>query len=195
MAWIAPNRYLSITEMQQNAIEIWNWWRNRGYSRESCAALLGNMQQESTINPAISERGYTFVDIVTFAHGYGLIQWTPCSQYYSLMRQQGLDIAQPVDQLSWLNYECQPGRGYYFYNSNYTYRYWNWTEFVYASNPNDIDDLTVNFMWSRERPAYDTAGINARKENARYWYTFLGGHIPTRTPVWLLFKIKDNNNG
>lgn len=195
MAWIAPRRYLSQSEMENNAREVWAWWHSIGGTRESCAALLANMQQESTINPALPEQGRgTFVDIITWPYGYGLIQWTPCNQYYSLFSAQGLDIADPTDQLRWLNYECQAGRGYYYNNPSYTYRYWTWEEFKAASNPSDVADLTECFCWSRERPAYEYAALETRKQNAARWYTFLGGVVPSRLPIWLLFKIKERND-
>lgn len=196
MAWITPQRELTISEMQQNALEIWNWWHAapRYYSLESCAALLGNMQAESTINPAQYERGHgNFTDVETWSYGFGLIQWTPCRQYYSAMNNVGLSIIYPNDQLAWLDYESVPGRGYYFMNPNYSYRFWNWYDFRYADNPADVEDLAICYMWSRERPAYSESSIRARRENARYWYTFLGGHTPIRVPVWLLFKLKENN--
>lgn len=195
MAWITVQRYLNQREMEQNALEIWAWWRSKGWSMESCAAILGNMQQESTINPALYEQGWgAFTGVETWTHGFGLIQWTPCNQYYSRFNAVGLSIMYPNDQLAWLDYECQAGRGYYFKNPNYDYRYWGWSSLVYESDPNAIDDMTVCFMWSRERPAYDAAGIANRKAYARAWYQFLGGYIGKRPPIWLLFKLKERNS-
>ena len=71
MAWISGNRYLSLSEMQNNVDIIHYFFRSAGWTDNAIAAMLGNMQSESTINPGIWE------GLDPYAGGYGLVQWTP----------------------------------------------------------------------------------------------------------------------
>ena len=75
MAWISGNRYLSLSEMQNNADIIHYFFRAAGWTDNAIAAMLGNMQSESTINPGIWE------GLVPYDGGYGLVQWTPYTNY------------------------------------------------------------------------------------------------------------------
>ena len=56
MAWTAANRYLTQAEMEGNAREIINYARQENWSKTALAAILGNMQAESTINPAMIQQ-------------------------------------------------------------------------------------------------------------------------------------------
>ena len=51
-SWISKNAYLSRDEMENNALIIWSYFGGvKGWTRNAVAALLANMQSESTINP------------------------------------------------------------------------------------------------------------------------------------------------
>ena len=65
-----------LEEMQNNAVLIWNYFKSQGWTLNSVAAMLGNMQSESTINPGIWEN----LDPI-ISNGYGLVQWTPSTKY------------------------------------------------------------------------------------------------------------------
>ena len=69
MAWISGNRYLSISEMQNNVDILHYFFRSAGWTDNAIAAMLGNMQSESTINPGIWE------NLEPYSGGYGLVQW------------------------------------------------------------------------------------------------------------------------
>lgn len=70
MAWISYDRYLSQLEMENNADIIISYYRSLNIDTNTIAAILGNMQAESTLSPGLNERG---------GSGYGLVQWTPRS--------------------------------------------------------------------------------------------------------------------
>lgn len=42
---------LSLSQMQLNAIYIWAYLQNEGWTLNAVAGILGNMQSESAINP------------------------------------------------------------------------------------------------------------------------------------------------
>ena len=75
MAWITGNRVLTESEMEHNAIEVWNSFKVWDWTLNAVAGMLGNMQAESTINPGRWENG------VPYGGGYGLVQWTPYTNY------------------------------------------------------------------------------------------------------------------
>ena len=53
--WITGNRYLSLSEQQTNATYIRNYLQPDGWTLNAIAAMLGNMETESTINPGTWE--------------------------------------------------------------------------------------------------------------------------------------------
>ncbi len=64
-----------------NASEMWAYFRNKGYSEQATAAMIGNAQHESALNPAQWQYG----SYVGNEHlGYGLFQWDPASRYWQL---------------------------------------------------------------------------------------------------------------
>lgn len=51
MPFIVDDRYLNLTEMQNNADLIIPFMRIIGWNENTIASILGNMHSESTINP------------------------------------------------------------------------------------------------------------------------------------------------
>lgn len=77
MAWIVTNGYLTEAQMQNNATEFIGQFK-RFYPDVTdyiLAALLGNMEGESNINPGLWE------NTPAESGGYGLVQWTPYTDY------------------------------------------------------------------------------------------------------------------
>lgn len=75
--WISGNRYLSQAEMENNVL----LFRDKVLSLmpeatiNGIAAICGNMEKESSINPGIWE------NLDPYWRGYGLTQWTPYTKY------------------------------------------------------------------------------------------------------------------
>ena len=86
MAWYAKNTgYYSIgtTQADGNCTEIYNFLYPLGYSIESICAIIGNVNRECAFNPWLWE-GNSFrstENYRSFTGGYGLVQWTPCTEY------------------------------------------------------------------------------------------------------------------
>ena len=57
MPWIDDDRYLNQSEMENNADIIIAYYRAQNINDKTIAAILGNMQAESTLSPGLNERG------------------------------------------------------------------------------------------------------------------------------------------
>ena len=68
------NGYFTLEQMKQNAANINNYFKERGWSATARMALLGNMEKESTMNPGLIEVGG---GTTPAGPGRGLVQWTP----------------------------------------------------------------------------------------------------------------------
>ena len=182
--WIAKNDYLTDAEMQNNGEIIWSFFGGReGWTREAVAALLGNMQGESTVNPGLWE------SLIPFGGGYGLVQWTPYTVYS--------DWAGPgwenngTKQCECIMHEYNDG-GQWYPTAQYPMTFEEW-----AHSTGDVGELAYAFMYNYERPA--SLDHPERKAYAENWYGWLDGKpwdpdIPPsgggRLPVWLYFKLR-----
>lgn len=214
--WIYHASSNTQSEMENNAICVINFYRRAGMDDRSIAAILGNMQAESTIQPWLTEAGG--------GGGYGLVQWTPKSslinhasilglsnyndgdvQCYTIVREM---IGDPSSILEW--YSSQAFISHY-YNSGATQDMIGVTglDFYHNTMSWTSDKLAVLFMAAYERPSYDPS-VNhsaARQQYAIDWYIFMGGIAPP-TPVpppaptgngqkfpWVLFSRKFREKG
>lgn len=74
-SWITGNRYLSRSEMDNNAIKFYYTMSRLGVGYNAILGMLANLEVESNINPAIWE------NLEPYQGGYGLVQWTPYTKY------------------------------------------------------------------------------------------------------------------
>lgn len=203
MPWISVDRYLTQSEMENNATIIIQYYRSIGINDNSIAGILGNMQAESTLSPVLTERGG--------GGGYGLVQWTPksdlinaCDSYnlqpftsgdnqIEVIRREVLNIP-PITQ--W--YSSSAFISNYF-NSGATSDMIGITgqEFLDNSRNFTADKLAVCFMACYERPSYDpnTNHSANRQQYALNWLKFMGGIEPipptqrskqNKFPIWIL---------
>ena len=187
MAWISEDRYLNQSEMENNANIIINYYRSVNINDNTIAALLGNMQAESTLSPVLTERGG--------GGGYGLVQWTPQSNLidacnilnltpYSSGDNQIRVIIQEIRGIpssinQWYTSSAFISR---YYNSGATSDMVGITPEQFLSNSMNWspDKLAVLFMAGYERPSYDP-DINHytnRQQYALNWLSYMGGVIP-----------------
>ena len=90
---------ITVEEMQPNAQYIWQYFGSRGWTMNAVAALIGNMQEESKLSPAVWEGCRT--DCTTaggtqltstgrnFKNGFGLVQWTPATKFFNWCENTG----------------------------------------------------------------------------------------------------------
>ena len=176
MPWITGNRYLSMSEMQNNADIMYAFFTEKGWTVNAISAMFGNMQTESTLNPGIWE------NLDPFVGGYGLVQWTPYTHYSEWAGDGWQDNGQKEmeriqyeleNHLQWISTSLYP----------MTFR-----EFSQSDKPPAY--LAQAFLYNYERPAVKPQP--ARSKQAEYWYEYLAGHPPVKQiPIWLLFKLKE----
>lgn len=185
MAWISRSGALTQSEMENNADIIINYYRSLGINDKTIAAILGNMQAESSINPERQEVG---------GQGYGLVQWTPVTVLQNNCATLGLspynngDVQLQVLRAEILNISGV-GRWYTtqafiqnYYNSGATSDMIGITGQQFLDNQMNWtpDKLAVMFMAGYERPSYDP-NVNhyqTRMQNSLNWFTYMGGIIP-----------------
>lgn len=75
---------LSSAQMTANAKYVCNYLMSQGFTKNAACGVLGNMQQESAINPGIWQ--YTN----NTSQGYGLVQWTPATRFLEYAVNKGV---------------------------------------------------------------------------------------------------------
>ena len=185
MAWISRSGALTQSEMENNADIIINYYRSLGINDKTIAAILGNMQAESSINPEREEVG---------GAGFGLVQWTPVSVLQNHCNTLGLSPYTDGDvQIQVLKAEIQNQSGVaeWYTSSAFISNYYNsgatsdmigitGSQFLYNDMNWEPDKLSILFMAGYERPSYNP-NVNhyqTRKQNALNWFTYMGGIIP-----------------
>lgn len=182
MAWIARNGYLTAAETEENAGMVYGFFNARGWTINAIAAMCGNMQGESGINPGIWE------NLQPYAGGYGLVQWTPYTKLSDWATAQGLTwLNDGNTQCERIDYESLNNLQW-FYNAEVGMAPpITFTQF--ATSALSVDTLTMYFLYFYEHPANPTGVLATRQAYARHWYE-LFSHL-TAIPLWLLFKFND----
>lgn len=177
---VSGNRYLTQKEMERNATYIYAYLSRRGWTKNAIAALLGNMEAESTINPGIWED----LDEGDTAQGFGLVQWTPASKYLNWCQENNLNPSDMDSALKRIEYELEKGLQYYPTPSYpETFR-------QFKESNKSAYYLGMAFVTNYERPKTITT---QRGKNAEKWYSFLL-NLPTfisgvkkSLPLWLMW--------
>ena len=149
------------------------------------AAILGNMEVESTLNPILNEVG---------GSGYGLVQWTPKQVLIDHVATLGLsDYTSGDTQIAVIPHEIRNETNveeWYsslafvsnYYNSGATFDMVGITGINFLNNTMNwsADKLAILFMACYERPSYDpnTNHYEDRQSNALKWLQFMGGVTP-----------------
>lgn len=197
MAWVSGNYYLSQSQMDNNAYEVWRCLSGYGCTVNGVAGILANMQAESTVNPGIWENlsPTTTPDI---SRGYGLCQWTPWNKYAdwagSGWENNGDKECERIkyeadNGIQWFSNPAAPNIGL---PVNPDITLW---QMLTSTDP--AEDLASRFLVYYEHPREDLiVGTNTvRRNNATYWYNFLQGQPPApvynRIPIWLMFKMQE----
>lgn len=191
--WIAENRYLSEAEMQHNAKLFYKKIAGRGFTLQAIAAMLGNFEHESTINPGRWQIGFTPGNM---SAGYGFAQWTPATK---LSKFAPNDWRTNHDrQVDFLVHHLNNPSEHWMHRSPYA----SWEITQFAASTIDPYILACVWAWNYEGSKVVLEGTEAQKENLRKergnsavkWYNYLLANPPTSTiPVWLLFKLKERS--
>lgn len=169
MALIISNAYLSQSQMRDNAQYIADYLFARGWTRNAIAGILGNMQRESTMNPGLWES----LSYGNMSGGYGLVQWTPASEYTNWADARGYPwgnnssnvTAYFKGQLECILWEVANNQQWYATSS------FNFSFSAFTKSTQTPEYLAEAFMRNYERPG--VLALEERKQNARYWYNNL----------------------
>lgn len=138
MSFINEDRYLTDDEMLNNAKLVYDYLHSKGWSDNAIYATLGNMQEESNINPGLSERG---------GDGYGLVQWTPSHIIKNWLDAHGKAHNDGYGQLDKILEEVHDG-SQWIKTSGY-----NLTFEAYTHSNESLEYLVNAFICNYERPA------------------------------------------
>lgn len=165
---------LSQEQMELNATYIYKYLSAKGWTKNSIAALLGNMQHESSINPGRWEG-----DDVGSGPGYGLCQWTPYTNYTNWVETNspGDDPSKMDNNLARIIYELENHLQYYVTDS------YSETFEEFTQSTAEPYYLACAFAWNYERSYVVLYGTEEEKEalrqkrgaSANAWYEYLGG--------------------
>lgn len=137
----------SSNEKRSNENIVWDYLIEQGYSAIQVAGIIGNMYQESGVNPAREE---------TNGIGYGLVQWSfgRRQQLEAFAESKGKPVSDIYVQLEFLVKELKSGKQLY---GTYADQF---------NNPYSVDDATEAFCWGFERPNKNYANMANRKAKA-----------------------------
>ena len=174
--WGASSTITS-AQTQVNAVYIYSALIAAGWTAEAIAGTLGNMEWESGLNPGRWEG-----DAVGSGPGYGLVQWTPYTNYTNWVTNQGLSDPSTMDNnISRILWELANNQQY-IPTSGYPESF---REF--SKSTKSPYYLACAFAWNYERSAVVLWGTEAEREalrrnrggSAEKWYTYLTGQTPT----------------
>ena len=167
---------LTQSEMEVNATYIYSYLIANGWKINAIAGLLGNLQAESTINAGRWQSD----NVGSISSGYGLVQWTPSTNYTDWCVEQGYSDPSEMDNnLSRILYELKNNKQWIATNSYNI----SFLEFSISDLP--VADLAKAFLLNYERPADQSVAVQSyRASLAESWYTYLTGVTPSNpTPA------------
>lgn len=207
-----------ITDKQQhNASKVYYYLNDLGWTLNAISAIIGNMQLESWLSPALIQATNryrlpnsaanlsdvpnnvmlnfydSYYGVSGGGFGIGLVQWDGRTST-APAGQKLVSFAERYG-LNWYDGDTQVYRIRREKEENLQFQpqtlgstYWTWDVFVASTDTPE----NLAYVW---RVCYEVAagGTDAtRQANARYWYDYLSGippHPPgTGIPPWLLFQ-------
>ena len=158
---------ISLNLMKVNATYISTALSEEGWTINAISGMLGNMQRESTINPGRWQGD----DVGNTSLGYGLVQWTPATKYINYIGA-GNDPSTMDNNLKRIKYELENNLQW-ISTDDYPLSFEDFTQ-----STDTPENLASAFLYNYER-----AGVSAesqRRENARFWFEYLGGKTETK---------------
>ena len=158
MTWFDTyQQWLTEEQSLSNAQLVVNYYKAKGWAKESIAALCGNMRKESSLNPNMTEYGYAW----EADRGYGLVQWTPRSKYWNWAVGQGLPPEVAESQLARIDYE--QANNIQWGPKVYGTPPYDFHGFAVNQNNDSVDTLTYYFGAYYEAPAALSSTIAQRR--------------------------------
>ena len=164
---------LNQSQMEINALYIYSYLKHEGWTENAIAALLGNMQAESSINPGRWQSDRVGGDPT--AHGYSLVQWTPYTKYTEWCSSEGFGDPSEMDSaLARIMYEVKNNIQWFG-----TGRYYGMSFLEFATSNLTVSELAIGFLLCYERPLDQSESVQRyRSSLAEAWYKYLTGREP-----------------
>lgn len=166
LEWISSNEYLTLEQMQNNAKCVWRFFQQRGWTLESVAGMLGNMQTESTINPGVWENLTPYPP----GGGAGLVGWTPYQRITDWLTAHGYEFGDGDGECEKIQEEMEHPEIEVTWIATDVYQF-SFEEF--SKSTADPGYLGLAFLACYERPT--NPNQPERGEQAKYWYEYLSG--------------------
>lgn len=168
------NYYLSLEQSTYNANLIFNYLGSRGWSINAICGMLGNMMMESRINPGVWQN----LDEGNVDVGFGLVQWTPATNYIVWASERGYnnydEYGQLYPQLERIEYEFDNGL-----------QYIETTSYPISASDFKVSTLSAEYLAEVFLKNYERAGVevlDSRKEWAGYYFSMFNGETPETPP-------------
>ena len=217
------NESITGATQENNAIYIWQYLGSEHGDRapwtlNAVAALLGNIQAESAINPGRYE-AYTYdknssmwlgpnpsqSEINTWLEnykvkkgrypGFGLTQWTSKGinswsehKLISWCNARGLDPTDIDSQLQRIEWEAETNTQWYGYKQDIKDYPIPFKEFPQSNK--EPEWLAKAFLLRYEIPGNRYDYLKVRSDNARHWYDFLSAFAPGFSKIFNIFNFK-----
>lgn len=173
-------------EALENAQSMYGVWHARGWTVNSVAAVLGNVEVESGYNPwrwQSDDIGLSTGSPWT-NKGYGFFQFTPGGKYINATVAQaisgyGPNFSDKQGSISDGYAQCVYIDGYADYYSTTDYPL-SFAEFKASTESPAY--LARAWLYNYERPEAPGATVNIRSTAAEYWYQILSGEEPPPDP-------------
>lgn len=195
--WISTDTYLTQAHRDENANKIYDYLHGITWTREAIAGILGNMDVESSMNPALIEgrQVHNLIDNntclnISSSTGVGLVQWT--GDTATPPAGQKLASFAIRYNMNWYDGDLQCFRLEREYQEDLQFDpgwvegvYWTWEDYVTSTESPEL--LAKVWQYLYERGGSDT---ELRQQKARYYYNKIG-HLSI--PL-LFFTIKRKEN-
>lgn len=157
------NRYLTQDESDSNAYEFFSYMSTKGFSLNAISGMLGNIYMESGVNPGIWEN----LEEGNLEGGFGLVQWTPATNYINWAIEQGYSTYDKYGVL-------RPQMDRILYEFNNGLQYIETVAYPLSASEFMISDAGPEYLAEVFLKNYERAGVEKleeRKQWARYYYT------------------------
>lgn len=170
-SYIASNQYLTERQKQYNAQFIKGWCdANWPMNLVAFCGILGNADQESTLNPGLWQNRAEGV-----GPGYGLLQWTPQSKLTYWTRPRGYPDWDMVGQLLWTRDNTVP-YGQWRKTASYPFSFQEY--FEKEEHGTDWNVVRAAECWCLNWEQGGYSELPIRRKNAVKWYAYFGGENP-----------------
>lgn len=191
--WISTDTYLTQQHRDENSKLVAEYLKNLGWTVESIAGILGNMDVESSMNPALIEgrQVHNLIDNntclnISSSTGVGLVQWTGDTSTPPA-GQKLASFAIRYNQ-NWYDGDLQCFRLEREYQEDLQFDpgwvdgvYWTWQDYVTSTETPET--LAKVWQYLYERGGSDT---QLRQQKARYYFSII---TKISIPI-LLFMMK-----